>query len=124
MRRINQPSAGLRWRWAFSLGAFAVIGACLNPLPEEFPSDIDGPVGAAGSSTQGNAGSGGASASGGSSAGTGNGVSDGGSAGAAGAAGAAGSGSLPGSDGPDDAGPDAGTTPPTDGGVEVGDGGS
>jgi hypothetical protein len=111
VRRIYQPSALPRTAAIVGLCALVVaIGACLNPMPEEFPSDTEA-TGSAGTP---------AAPSG---AGTGSGFGSGGSGGpdsnsGAGAAGAGGSSSgAPTDDGGD--APDAGT--PADAGTEVGD---
>jgi hypothetical protein len=116
VRRTNQPSALQRRTSVLGVGALLAIAACLNPMPEEFPSERDQlPSASAGSApgpTDG-AGSGTDSESSGAGAGMGSPSSDPGGGGAGGSSGAY---------DPDSAdAPDAGTSSPADAGSEVGD---
>jgi len=119
VRRTNQPSALQRRTSVLGVGALLAIAACLNPMPEEFPSER--PVGAAGSAAgPSNAGGGGGAGTDGSSVGGGAGTGglpiNPGSAGGGGAAGSVDQ-SVPDSGG--DA--DAGASSPADAGSEAAD---
>jgi hypothetical protein len=119
VRRTYQPSALQRRTSVIGLWALVAIVACLNPMPEEFPSEHGlAPAGFAGSAAgPTNGGGDGAyapeSPGMGGGAGTGGSSSDPGAAGAAGAAGAS-------MDEPDSSEPpDAGVSSPADAGGEV-----
>lgn len=123
LRRTDQPSALLRPRWGVGLCVLLAVGACLNPMPDDYPSERDNTP----SASAGTGGSNGTGAAAGGGAGTGTGLS-GGTGGASSASGGSGgsgggsAGSTPGVD--DNDNPDAGAPPPGDAGAEVGDGGT
>jgi hypothetical protein len=119
VRRTNQPSALPRPKWTLGLGVVLAIGACLNPMPEEFPSERDmsdaPPTGAAGnapSPNNGAPGSGGGAGSGGLTTDPGEGAGTGGS-----------SNTDSSNPGIDDGGNDPDASPEADAGSEVGDAG-
>jgi hypothetical protein len=119
VRRTNQPSALQRRTSVLGVGALLAIAACLNPMPEEFPSGNEQPVGAAGSAAgPSNAGGGGGAGTEGNGvgAGTGGGPANPGSAGGGGAGGSADP-SVPDSGGD----VDAGASSPADAGSEAPD---
>jgi hypothetical protein len=118
VRRTNQPSALQRRTSVLGVGVLLAIAACLNPMPEEFPSERDqlpsGSVGSApGPTNAGGSGVDSENSGSGASAGTGGPTPDLGGAGAGGSSGAY---------DPDSSdAPDAGTSSPADGGSEVDD---
>lgn len=118
VRRTNQPSALQRRTSVLGVAALLAMAACLNPMPEEFPSERD-PLpsgsagGAAGPTNAGGSGIDSENSGSGAGAGTGGPTPDLAGGGAGGTSGAY---------DPDSSdAPDAGSSSPADGGSEVDD---
>lgn len=112
MRRTYPPSTWSRPSIGVGIGVLVALVACLNPMPDDFPSERDSvPTGSSG--VDENPAAGGGAGTGGYAPGA-----------ATGSGGTSADVPEPPSEADDDDAPDAGASTPGDAGTEVGDGGT